>query len=83
MNNNIVLRTIQEGKYIIKHGATVRATAKVFGVSKSTVHKDCSVRLFSIDKNLYLKVKQVLDTNLSERHIRGGNATKNKFLNQG
>ena len=72
-------RIKQEAEYIVKTGSTVRATAKVFGVSKSTVHKDVSDRLFIIDRKLYYKVKDVLDINLSERHIRGGEATKLKY----
>ena len=72
-------RIKQEAEYIVKTGSTVRATAKVFGVSKSTVHKDVSDRLFIIDRKLYYKVKDVLDVNLSERHIRGGEATKLKY----
>ena len=72
-------RIKKEAEYIVKTGSTVRATAKVFGVSKSTVHKDVSDRLFIIDRKLYYKVKDVLDINLSERHIRGGEATKLKY----
>lgn len=68
-------------EYIIENGATVRDTAKNFGVSKSTVHKDVGIRLETINKCLYVKVKAVLDKNKSERHIRGGMATKEKYLN--
>lgn len=67
------------GKYIIDTGATVRATAKVFKISKSTVHKDVTERLFNIDRNLYSRVKEVLEKNKSERHIRGGLATRRKY----
>ena len=67
------------GEYIIDTGATVRATAKVFRISKSTVHKDVSHRLKNVDYDLYCKVKTVLENNLKERHIRGGIATKNKY----
>ena len=67
------------GRYIIEHKATVRQTAAVFKISKSTVHKDVSQRLETIDRTLFLKVKAVLETNLRERHIRGGLATKNKY----
>ena len=70
------------GKYIVKTGATVRAAAAAFGVSKSTVHKDVSYRLYFIDINLYMKVKKVLNINLAERHIRGGEATKRKYQNK-
>ena len=80
MNDSIILRTLSEAQYIIKNNATVRATAQVFSVSKSTVHKDCTMRLPVLDDALYQKVKSVLDTNLSLRHIRGGNATKNMYL---
>ncbi len=67
------------GKYILDTGATVRATAKVFKISKSTVHKDVSERLKIIEPQLYAQVKKVLDTNKAERHIRGGMATKIKY----
>ena len=75
-------RVLLEAEYIIKHGATVRQTALVFGVGKSTVHKDMTCRLQPISNYLYEKVKKVLETNLMERHIRGGLATKNKYLNK-
>lgn len=65
--------------YIIKHNATVRLTAARFGISKSTVHKDVTERLFSVNRTLYEKVKEVLDQNKAERHIRGGEATKQKY----
>ena len=69
-------RAAMLGEYIIESKATVRSTAKKFGVSKSTVHKDVSQRL----KALYRQVREILDTNKSERHIRGGLATKKKYL---
>lgn len=72
-------RAIELGEYIIQSGATVRATAKKFHISKSTVHKDVSERLKIIEPQLYIKVKKVLDTNKAERHIRGGMATKIKY----
>lgn len=72
-------RAILAGEYIIEHGATVRAAAKNFGVSKSTVHKDVSERLFHINRELYFEVKAVLEKNKQERHIRGGKATKEKY----
>ena len=72
-------RVVKEGLYIIETDSTVRATAEYFNISKSTVHKDVTERLKSIDKQLYRDVRQVLDKNLSERHIRGGIATKNKY----
>lgn len=67
------------GKYIIDTGATVRATAKVFKISKSTVHKDVTERLYNINRELYKSVDAVLQKNKSERHIRGGLATRKKY----
>ncbi|MBQ6823667.1 MAG: sporulation transcriptional regulator SpoIIID [Clostridia bacterium] len=72
-------RAKELGRYIIQTNATVRQAASVFKISKSTVHKDVSQRLQSIDHPLFLKVKAVLDNNLRERHIRGGIATKKKY----
>ena len=68
------------GEYIIKSGATVREAAKYFSVSKSTVHKDVTERLYIENRQLYKKVKIVLDKNKAERHLRGGEATKQKYL---
>ena len=79
MNKNIETRVLDEAIYIVETGATVREVAKIFKVGKSTVHKDVTKRLQSIDTNLYLLVRDVLDFNLSERHIRGGIATKKKY----
>ena len=73
-------RAEEIGKYIINTGSTVRAAAKVFGISKSTVHKDVTERLKHINYNLYLKVRKVLDKNKKERHLRGGIATRKKYL---
>ena len=72
-------RAISEGEYIVENNATVRSTAAVFGVGKSTVHKDVTVALKELDANLYGEVKKVLEKNLSERHIRGGMATREKY----
>lgn len=72
-------RAIEVAEYIIEHNATVRQAAKQFGISKSTVHKDTQ-RIWYIDKALADRVRQVLDMNKSERHIRGGMATKEKYL---
>ena len=72
-------RTVLAAEYIIENGATVRAAAKKFGVSKSTVHKDVSERLKKINPVLFAEVKAVLEKNKQERHIRGGNATKEKY----
>lgn len=66
-------------EYIVATGCTVRACAARFSVSKSTVHKDVSERLKYVDEELYEKTKQVLALNLSERHIRGGEATREKY----
>lgn len=65
--------------YIIENGATVRAAAQKFGISKSTVHKDLQDRLPMFNRTLYLQVKEVLDRNKAERHIRGGIATRKKY----
>ena len=72
-------RIISEALFIIRNNATVRSTAKEFGVGKSTVHKDVTKMLKGIDISLYNAVKAVLNTNLKERHIRGGIATKNRY----
>ncbi len=72
-------RAIMLGEYIIETGATVRAAAKVFKISKSTVHKDVTERLFNINRELYRQVDAVLQKNKSERHIRGGLATRKKY----
>ncbi len=79
MHYDIDLRVIKEAEYILGEKATVRKAAKFFGVSKSTVHYDVTKRLESLDSELYEKVKKLLMVNLSERHIRGGIATRNKF----
>ena len=70
---------MEVAKYIIDTGATVRETARVFKVSKSTIHKDMSERLPKIDPVTYEDVKKILETNKAERHIRGGFATKMKY----
>lgn len=75
-------RVIESAIYIIKHNATVRQTAKKFGVSKSTVHKDVTERLEMLNKPLARQARKVLDLNKSERHIRGGLATKEKYLHK-
>ena len=72
-------RTVLAAEYIIENGATVRSAAKKFGVSKSTVHKDVSERLRRLNPELYSEVKAVLEKNKQERHIRGGEATKEKY----
>lgn len=80
MKESIVNRTLEEAEHILCTGATVRETATAFDVSKSTVHKDVSERLKYVNADLWREVKKILDFNLAERHIRGGNATKNKYL---
>lgn len=70
-------------EYIVATGCTVRACSAHFSVSKSTVHKDVSERLQYIDPELFEQVRVVLDLNLNERHIRGGNATREKYLTKG
>ena len=67
-------------EYVIENGATVRQAAAYFGISKSTVHKDLSVKLKYVNNQLYQRVKKILDLNKSERHIRGGEATKRKYM---
>ena len=72
-------RAMVLGEYIVESGATVRATAKVFKISKSTVHKDVTERLKTEDPVLYKEVKKVLEKNKQDRHIRGGLATREKY----
>ena len=80
MKGYIEERTIEVAQYIIDNKATVRSAAKKFGISKSTVHKDVTERLTQINHLLAAQARQVLDMNKSERHIRGGLATKQKYL---
>ena len=80
MKQYIEERAISIANYIIESNATVRQTAGKFGVSKSTVHKDVTERLLTINPALAAKARQVLDVNKSERHIRGGMATKDKYM---
>lgn len=68
--------------YVIENSATVRQTAAYFGISKSTVHKDLSFKLKYVNKTQYNQVKHILEVNKSERHIRGGEATKKKYLDK-
>ena len=79
MREDVTDRVLEEAEFIANTGATVRATAKIFLSSKSTVHKDVTERLIKIDKELYKRVRKVLEKNLMERHIRGGEATKRKY----
>ena len=79
MTAELEKRACEVAVYMIETGATVRAAAKHFGISKSTVHKDLSQRLKQYNHTLYVQVRQVLDLNKQERHIRGGMATKRKY----
>ena len=82
MKTYIEERAIRTGQYIIETKATVRQAADKFGVSKSTVHKDVTSRLSKINPALAMEARKVLDVNKQERHIRGGMATKEKYLHQ-
>lgn len=82
MKDYIEERAVSIANYIVENNATVRQTAKAFGVSKSTVHKDVTERLIHINPDLAGRARKVLDVNKSERHIRGGMATKEKYLHQ-
>lgn len=79
MKDYIEERVLEVAKYIISSKATIRKTAKVFGVSKSTIHKDMTERLPKINPQIAGQTKQILDFNKAERHIRGGEATKMKY----
>ncbi len=79
MKDCLEKRACELAVYMIETGATVRATARHFGISKSTVHKDLTQRLESCNRGLYLQVRQILEVNKRERHIRGGMATKRKY----
>lgn len=80
MKDYIEERAVEIANFIIQERATVRQTAKKFGVSKSTVHKDVTDRLLQVNPELANEARKVLDVNKSERHIRGGLATKEKYL---
>ena len=82
MVDTIEQRACELAVYMIETGATVRNAAQKFGISKSTVHKDLQNRLPRCNRNLYLQVREVLDKNKQERHIRGGMATKRKYQNK-
>ena len=79
MKANIEERACELARYVVENNATVRSAASRFSISKSTVHKDLSERLEPVDRELYLRVKTVLDKNKAERHIRGGIATRKKY----
>ena len=80
MKDYIEERAVEVANYIIENNATVRLAAKQFGISKSTVHKDCTERLIQINPSLAREVRGILEVNKQERHIRGGLATKEKYL---
>ena len=80
MKASIEQRAIEVGEYIIQSKATVRETAKKFGISKSTVHKDITDRLLRIDPTLAKAARNILELNKAERHIRGGMATRKKYI---
>ena len=79
MKDGLEKRACDLAVYMIETGSTVRGAARHFGISKSTVHKDLTQRLQLCNHNLYNQVRQVLDTNKQERHIRGGMATREKY----
>ena len=79
MKGYIEERAVKKAEYIVENGATVRQAAKAFGISKSTVHKDVTERLLMINPSLAAQARKILDINKSERHIRGGLATKEKY----
>ncbi len=80
MRNNIIKRVLDETFHIIKTDDTIRDIAKIFCVSKSTVHKDLNERLLEIDKDLYYNVSKILQHHIDIRHIRGGESTRKKYL---
>lgn len=80
MKQYIADRVLEEARYVLQNKATVRQTASTFCVSKSTAHKDLSERLFDLDADLYRSVAKVLAENWDERYLRGGEATKRKYL---
>ena len=82
MKTYIEERAMEIARYIIDNNTTVRQAAKHFGISKSTVHKDVTERLLQINPSLAQEARKVLDMNKSERHIRGGMATREKYLHQ-
>ena len=81
MNILVIMRVFSEAYYMLKTQQTIREIAKVFNVSKSTVHKDLHERLYECDKELYKKIEQIMTYHKQVRHIRGGQSTKLKYLN--
>ena len=82
MRDDLERRARELAVYLIERRTTIRDVAKHFSVSKSTVHKDLSERLKEIDRSLYVQVKEILEQNKAERHLRGGDATKRKYQKQ-
>ena len=82
MANTIEERACELAVYMIETGATVRSAARHFGISKSTVHKDLAYKLKYYNSSLYKSVKEILELNKSERHLRGGEATRQKYKNK-
>lgn len=80
VHDYILQRVLEIGKYIVETRATVRQVARNFGVSKSTVHKDVTERLPEVNRHLAQQVKKILEINKAERHLRGGEATRRKYL---
>ena len=79
MNKDLLERVSMLANHILSTHDTIRKTAKIYGLSKSTVHNDISKKLYKTDRILYLKIHQILDVNFAEKHIRGGEATKQKY----
>lgn len=79
INNNIIKRVYEESNYIIDTNKTVRQISKEFNISKSTVHKDLTSRIKELDNKIYDQIKKILDLHFKEKHIHGGEATKNKY----
>jgi putative DeoR family transcriptional regulator (stage III sporulation protein D) len=82
MKEHIWRRVLDVANYVLTTGATVRDAAKTFGISKSTVHKDVTERLPQVNAGLANRVKEILDQNKAERHLRGGEATRRKYHNR-
>lgn len=80
MHKYIEVRVKDEAEYILNTKSTIRKTAKAFGISKSTVHKDIEERLSKLEPQLYKEIRELLDYNLSVRHVRGGAATRRKYI---
>lgn len=80
MRHDIERRVYQETEYMLQTKDTIRNTAKIFGISKSTVHIDLSKRLKLVNGKLFKEIKNILDENFSEKHLRGGKSTKEKYL---